>query len=107
MVVVFPAPFGPKNPTTWPGEISKSNESTAVFRPNLLDRPRAWIMLRQSSHRLFDDLPSEEFLVRCGRWSEGGYSCEKANRRCEGGWFPAPEHDSQFRFGDVKSADHA
>ena len=33
MVVVFPAPFGPRNPVTMPGLIEKDKSSTAVVEP--------------------------------------------------------------------------
>src|SRR5208282_6065945 len=39
-VVVFPAPFGPSNPTTSPPATEKSTASTAVTVPKL--RLRAW-----------------------------------------------------------------
>src|ERR1700740_1815098 len=39
MVVVLPAPFGPRKPTIWPFCTSKEMWSTAVFRAYLLVRP--------------------------------------------------------------------
>jgi len=33
MVVVFPAPFGPRKPVTRPGLIEKERSSTAVVEP--------------------------------------------------------------------------
>ena len=36
MVVLFPAPFGPKNPTTSPLFIEKFIEFTATLLPNVL-----------------------------------------------------------------------
>jgi hypothetical protein len=37
-VVVFPAPFGPRNPVTEPGATEKLRFSTATTGPNLLLR---------------------------------------------------------------------
>ena len=39
IVVVFPAPFGPKRPNISPSLISKSKSSTAVNLPNFLVSP--------------------------------------------------------------------
>ena len=43
IVVVFPAPFGPRKPVTWPGRTVKLRPSTAVTGPNRLIscRPRS------------------------------------------------------------------
>jgi hypothetical protein len=42
-VVVFPAPFGPRNPVTSPGAALKLSPSTAVTRPNRFVRPETTI----------------------------------------------------------------
>ena len=39
MVVVLPAPFGPRKPVTWPGRTVKLRSSTAVTGPNRLVSP--------------------------------------------------------------------
>ena len=36
IAVVFPAPFGPRKPSTWPFWTSKEIPSTAVIEPKLL-----------------------------------------------------------------------
>src|SRR5579875_3611308 len=41
IVLVLPAPLGPRNPKHSPRTISKSTPSTAVKSPNRLQRPRA------------------------------------------------------------------
>ena len=43
MVLVLPAPLGPRKPKASPGCTSKSTASTAVKSPKRLVRPRAWI----------------------------------------------------------------
>src|SRR5215831_14062854 len=45
MVVDFPAPFGPRNPVTWPGGTRKDRSSTATVPPYRLDRPVASIIV--------------------------------------------------------------
>jgi hypothetical protein len=42
-VVVFPAPFGPRNPVTSPGAALKLSPSTAVTRSNRFVRPETTI----------------------------------------------------------------
>src|SRR5579859_7440913 len=44
MVVVLPAPFGPRNPVTRPGSMLKLRSSTAVLSPYRLVRPCTSIM---------------------------------------------------------------
>ena len=44
MVVVLPAPFGPRKPVTWPGRTVKLRSSTAVTGPNRLVSPSTSIM---------------------------------------------------------------
>jgi hypothetical protein len=44
MVVVFPAPFGPRNPVTLPGSTVNERSLTATFSPYLLVRPRTSII---------------------------------------------------------------
>src|SRR5205807_7990266 len=39
MVVDFPAPLGPRKPTTWPRSTAKETWSTAVTPPNRLETP--------------------------------------------------------------------
>lgn len=39
IVVVLPAPLGPRKPVTTPGSTAKLTESTAVTSPNRLVRP--------------------------------------------------------------------
>src|ERR1041384_2377554 len=39
MVVDFPAPLGPRNPTTWPRSMEKLTPSTAGTSPKRLDTP--------------------------------------------------------------------
>src|SRR5215510_127847 len=88
MVVVFPAPFGPRKPTTCPAGMSKSSESTAVIRPNLLDRQRAAIMLSRSLHSSARRSPGRQIAQPAilaahddhsprMEWSDRGYSCQK------------------------------
>ena len=43
MVVVLPAPFGPRKPNASPGATSKSIASTAVKSPKRFVRARAWM----------------------------------------------------------------
>ena len=38
-IVVFPAPFGPRNPNTSPCPISKLTSANATLSPNVLPRP--------------------------------------------------------------------
>src|SRR5215472_14698033 len=45
MVVVFPAPFGPRKPTIWPFSTSNEILSTATVRAYRLVRPSTLIML--------------------------------------------------------------
>src|SRR6185437_16356578 len=45
IVVVLPAPFGPRKPVIFPGATSNDRSSTAVVAPYLLVRLRASIML--------------------------------------------------------------
>jgi hypothetical protein len=45
MVVVFPAPFGPRKPKISPRRIRRSIESTAVIMPNRFVRPWASITM--------------------------------------------------------------
>src|ERR1700761_6770461 len=44
MVVVLPAPFGPRKPVTLPGSMAKVRLSTAIFSPYRLVRPCTSIM---------------------------------------------------------------
>ena len=44
MVVVLPAPFGPRNPVTLPGSTLKDRLSTASLSPYLFERPRTSII---------------------------------------------------------------
>jgi hypothetical protein len=44
MVVVLPAPFGPKSPTISPVEIEKLTSSTALNVPNDFDTPQTSII---------------------------------------------------------------
>src|SRR6185312_1444647 len=44
MVVVLPAPFGPRKPVTLPGSTSNDRSLTAVTSPYRLVRPRTWII---------------------------------------------------------------
>jgi hypothetical protein len=46
MVVVLPAPFGPRKPVTWPGRTVKARPSTAVTAPNRLTSWSTSIMIR-------------------------------------------------------------
>src|SRR5882757_5812346 len=43
IVVVLPAPFGPRKPVTMPGRTSKLRSSTALVLPYCLVSPRTWI----------------------------------------------------------------
>src|SRR4051794_7087686 len=45
IVVVFPAPFGPRKPTIWPFSTSKEMSSTATVRAYRLVRPSTLIIL--------------------------------------------------------------
>ena len=44
MVVLLPAPFGPRNPVTLPGSTANVRLSTASLSPYLLVRPRTSII---------------------------------------------------------------
>ena len=44
MVVVLPAPFGPRKPVTWPGNTSNDRSLTAVVWPYRLVSPRTSII---------------------------------------------------------------
>src|SRR5688572_7189794 len=44
MLVVLPAPLGPRNPWISPGATSRLTPSTAVNEPYFLTRPSTWIM---------------------------------------------------------------
>jgi hypothetical protein len=44
IVVVLPAPLGPRNPVTIPGSIEQVRSSTARVRPNTLVRPASSII---------------------------------------------------------------
>src|ERR1700690_610663 len=44
IVVVLPAPFGPRKPVTFPGSILNVRSSTAVFAPYRFASPRTSIM---------------------------------------------------------------
>src|ERR1043166_932752 len=46
IVVVFPAPFGPRKPTIWPLSTSKEILSTATLRAYRLVRPSTLIIIR-------------------------------------------------------------
>src|SRR5215471_12518650 len=45
IVVVFPAPFGPRKPTIWPFSTSKEMLSTATVRAYRFVRPSTFIIL--------------------------------------------------------------
>src|SRR5438552_18624906 len=45
VVVVFPAPLGPRNPTIWPFSTSKEISSTATVRAYRLVKPSTLIIL--------------------------------------------------------------
>src|SRR5712672_1044983 len=47
MVVVLPAPFGPRKPTIWPFSTSKEMWSTAVLRAYFLER--LWTLIMNCS----------------------------------------------------------
>src|SRR3954452_12365293 len=54
MVVVFPAPFGPRKPTIWPFSTSNEMLSTATVRAYRLARPSTliiWCVLSQTDVR--------------------------------------------------------
>src|SRR5208282_3618793 len=44
IVVVLPAPFGPRKPVTWPGSMPNVSSSTAVFSPYRFVSPRTSII---------------------------------------------------------------
>src|ERR1700679_3723127 len=50
IVVVLPAPFGPRKPVTLPGSMPNVRLSTAILSPYRFVRPRTSIMGNQSSH---------------------------------------------------------
>ncbi len=113
MVVDFPAPFGPRNPSTWPRDSSNDTPSTAVIEPKRLVRLEALIMALFRRGRLpyhtagsrrrgvsgpihktpKDSAPSGE-----NRLPEGGWQCVQADRNRGpnqvgasergGGWIP-------------------
>src|SRR5262249_33032180 len=56
MVVVFPAPFGPRKPTICPFCTSKETSSTAMLRAYRFDRLSTLIIVRLFSFRGADSL---------------------------------------------------
>src|ERR1039457_7482092 len=72
MVVVFPAPLGPRKPTIWPFSTSKEILSTATVRAYRLVRPCTLIILKCSRE---DRRSTRYFMIRTGGkgcQSEGG-----------------------------------
>src|SRR5436190_23320132 len=53
MVVVFPAPLGPRKPTIWPFSTSNDRWSTATFRAYRLVSP--WTLIIKVTQDEFDD----------------------------------------------------
>ena len=49
IVVVLPAPFGPRKPVTLPGSMPNDRSSTAILAPYRFVRPRTSIMGNWSS----------------------------------------------------------
>src|ERR1700730_7651072 len=52
IVVVLPAPFGPRKPVTLPGSMPNVRLSTAILAPYRFVRPRTSIMGNRSSLKL-------------------------------------------------------
>src|SRR6266849_3272022 len=67
IVVVFPAPFGPRKPTIWPFWTSNEMLLTAIFRAYLLVRPVTVIIdvysrrpvVKSVNHSMFERVPGE------------------------------------------------
>src|ERR1700722_12727197 len=55
MVVVLPAPFGPRKPVTFPGVTLNDRSLTAIFSPYLLLSPRTSIIANVPSGSTFQD----------------------------------------------------
>src|ERR1700751_1478824 len=78
IVVVLPAPFGPRNPVILPGATLNDKLSTATVSPYRLVRPRASIMYAAPSGRRSPDavasglLPvsGKDAIVRVGPWAD-------------------------------------
>src|SRR3954452_15137501 len=51
IVVVLPAPFGPRKPVTVPGSQPKVTSATTVRPPSCLVSPLAWIMVGRLAGR--------------------------------------------------------
>src|SRR5258708_37723831 len=57
IVVVFPAPFGPRKPTIWPFWTSNEMLLTAIFRAYLLVRHVTVIIAVYSSRKMYNRKP--------------------------------------------------
>src|SRR5947208_10472958 len=73
MVVDFPAPFGPRNPVTWPGARLKVRSLTAVTVPyRLVSASTAMVLMA---------VPPEVVVMRLTRLTLGGAAAHGAGRQ--------------------------
>src|SRR5688572_6414568 len=63
MVVVLPAPLGPRKPSTSPRFRSRSRLLTAVCEPNLRVSPRAWMVATAASEGIRSHYPARLLAV--------------------------------------------
>ncbi len=66
MVVVLPAPLGPRKATVSPGRISRSMPRTACTSPKSLVTPWRWMARRSGVPRLAEE---EGLVVMAPAWS--------------------------------------
>src|SRR4051795_11424040 len=75
MVVVLPAPLGPRNPVTIPGSMVQVRSSTARVSPNTLVSPANSIITPIVSAHLLDDQAGPRAHARrvrmCGKGTAG------------------------------------
>src|SRR6478736_6191578 len=72
IVVVLPAPLGPRKPVTTPGSMTQVKSSTARVRPNTLVSPDNSIIVVIVSARLRDDQVGRRTHTRGIRVRRGG-----------------------------------
>ncbi len=69
IVVVFPAPFGPRKPSTSPRRKSRSTPLTAMWPPKLRVSPRAEIVAALSCSGIVAILTVKSALVECTKYT--------------------------------------
>src|SRR6185295_3832117 len=79
IVVVFPAPLGPRNPTIWPFCTSNEMLSTAVVRAYLFVRPSTLIIknIRDGKCLQTHDLESRIHVQDVACYAAAQIACEK------------------------------